>query len=374
MGGRSAAGPVRTLIDRAKVNAYAAAIAAGARMQGAYKPMAPEVEFAKPPVTKNPLYNDSHYFNFFDHEHKIGGFTRIGKLANQNASLGMFYIFDRQDCALVLLQSEHIPRDLKELRSSCMRYEIIEPLKELRIVATGKFLRLEDPSELSDPMACARRVEDKDFVSVDVDITFKAWAEIHNSKRFYARGLADRMVEKGFGLRDLMEARKFAAEHYEQVGSYSGSIRIGSRAIDLKNASGHRDHSWGPRDMSGIKGWTWLTAQFGHEAAVNVAWFNAGNLDILSGFLCRNGHNYPCRVHHLDTEFEDDGITQKTIRFAVEDTSGFRMEIKGRVLNPVPIVLADDDQNHTIAFEAMTEYEWQGRTGYGISEYVHKLR
>ena len=66
-----------------KMNAYAAVIGAATRLQGGHRPMPEEVEYAKPPVTDDPLYNDSHYFNFFDHDHGIGAFTRIGKLANQ---------------------------------------------------------------------------------------------------------------------------------------------------------------------------------------------------------------------------------------------------------------------------------------------------
>ena len=104
------------------------------------------------PVTDDPLYNDSHYFNFFDHDHGIGAFTRIGKLANRNASIGLFFIYLREGQAFILAQSEHIPRDLKDLRSGPMRYEIIKPLEVLRIVTRAKFLRLENPRDWIDPV------------------------------------------------------------------------------------------------------------------------------------------------------------------------------------------------------------------------------
>jgi hypothetical protein len=334
--------------------------------------MPAEVEYAKPPVTDDPLYNDSHYFNFFDHDHGIGAFTRIGKLANRNASIGLFFIYLREGQAFILAQSEHIPRDLTEIRSGPIRYEIIKPLKELRIVNRARFLRLENPRDWIDPVGLCRRVKDEDFVDVDVDITFSGWGEVHNSKNLYARGLARRMIEKDFGLKDLMETRKFAAEHYEQAGSYRGTIRIGDRTIELGNATGHRDHSWGARDMTAAKSWTWLTVQFGEGMAVNVACFKAGKLDIMSGYIFRNGRNHALREIGLDTEFEDDGLTQKSLRFSVQDTTGFRMNVEGRVLNPIPIVVADDDKIRSFAFEAMTEYTWQGRKAYGISEYVHR--
>jgi len=364
---------VRFLSNTARMNTYAAAIGAGTRLAGGHRPMPPEVEYAKPPVTDDPLYNDSHYFNFFDHDHGIGAFTRIGKLANRNASIGLFFFYLREGPAFILANSEHIPRELKDLRSGPIRYEIMKPLEVLRIVCRARFLRLEDPRDWIDPVGLCHRVSDDDFVDVDVDITFSGWGEVHNAKKLYARGLARRMIEKDFGLKDLMETRKYAAEHYEQAGSYRGTIRIGDRTIQLENATGHRDHSWGYRDISAARSWTWITVQFGEGMAVNVSCFKAGKLDIMSGYIFRNGRNHALREIRLDTEFEEDGLTQKFLRFSIEDTGGFRMDVEGRVVNPIPIVVVDDETTRTLAFEAMTEYKWQGRTVYGISEYVHRI-
>ena len=364
---------VRFLSNTARMNTYAAVIGAGTRLAGGHRPMPPEVEYAKPPVTDDPLYNDSHYFNFFDHDHGIGAFTRIGKLANRNASIGLFFFYLREGPAFILANSEHIPRELKDLRSGPIRYEIMKPLEVLRIVCRARFLRLEDPRDWIDPVGLCHRVSDDDFVDVDVDITFSGWGEVHNAKKLYARGLARRMIEKDFGLKDLMETRKYAAEHYEQAGSYRGTIRIGDRTIQLENATGHRDHSWGYRDISAARSWTWITVQFGEGMAVNVSCFKAGKLDIMSGYIFRNGRNHALREIRLDTEFEEDGLTQKFLRFSIEDTGGFRMDVEGRVVNPIPIVVVDDETTRTLAFEAMTEYKWQGRTVYGISEYVHRI-
>jgi len=365
--------PLRSLVSTARVHAYASVIAAASRLQGAHRPVPLHAEYAKQPLTDDPLYNDSHYFNFFDHDLGIGGFTRIGKLANQNASVGLFVIYRADGEAFLFAQSEFIPRDFAEIRSNTIRYEIIEPLKRLRIQAGGRFLRLRNPRLLSDPTSLYRILSDHDFVDVEADLLFEGWAGVHNSKRLHARGLARRMVDKGFRLKDLAEARKFASEHYEQVGSCRGFLRIGGRELQLQNATGHRDHSWGPRDLTGISAWTWLTMQFRPEIALNLAWFQAGKLDLFGGYIVRRGSNRPLRMHELHTEFEADGITQKSIRLCAEDTSGFRMDVEGKVLNPVPILVADDQTGRTIAFEAMTEYRWQGQKRIGISEYVRRL-
>ena len=212
------------------------------------------------------------------------------------------------------------------------------------------------------------RVEDDDFVDVDVDITFKGWGEVHNSKKLYARGLARRMIEKDFGLKDLMETRNFATEHYEQAGSYTGTIRIGDRTIELGNTTGHRDHTWST--YAGHDGGQELdlahrTVRGGHGCEDGQ--LQGGQTRHHGRLHLRKRPNRPLREIKLETEFEDDGLTQKSLRFSVEDTGGFGMDVEGRVVNPIPIVVADDDKIRSFAFEAMTEYTWQGRKAYQAS-------
>jgi hypothetical protein len=239
------------------------------------------------------------------------------------------------------------------------------------VAVDGEFLRLKNPRELFDPPGFFSRTKESDFVNVELELIFTGWGEAHDFKNIYARGLARRMVEKGIGLKDLLETRKVAAEHYEQVGSYSGTINAGQRKIAL-NATGHRDHSWGARDMTAPAGWIWITVQFAKEASLNLTRFKAGRLDIFTGYINRGGRNYPYRRYQIDTEFEPDGLTQKRLRFAVEDTGGFKMEVEGKVLTPVPIVL-DDGKNRAMVIEAMTEFRWGDRTAYGVAEYMHKI-
>jgi hypothetical protein len=363
--------PLKIIIDAAKVNAYAAIINAGVRMRGGNKPLDPQVEYIHPPDTEDPLYNDSWYFNFFDKEQKIGGFTRIGRLANQQKTNGILFLFYGEKEVLMLFNEDSLPGGSEDIKSGPMHYEIIEPLKRLRIVGSGKFLRVENPRDLMDRNALLSKVTDKDFVDVNVDVVFDGLSEIHNFGNIYARGLASRMVEKGFGLRDLAEVRKVASEHYEQVGAYSGTIEVGSRKIDF-NAVGHRDHSWGIRDWSAPSGWTWLTMQFGTEVALNLSRVQIGKVDIFNGYISRGGRNYPYRKVELETEFEQDGLTQKNIHFSVQDTGGFTMDVEGNAINVVPLV-QEDGGKRSLVNEAMAEYRWQGRTSLGIAEYLHKI-
>ena len=160
------------------------------------------------------------------------------------------------------VQSESIPCNSDEIKAGYMRYEVVDPLNDLRIYSSGKFLRLNNPMDLKDPDKMNSKTKVSDFVDVEFDVTFSGWGEVHNFKNIYARGLARQMIQNKFGLKDLLEVRKVASEHYEQVGSYNGTIRVGRKKINIENASGHRDHSWGLRDWAAPKGWTWITLMF----------------------------------------------------------------------------------------------------------------
>jgi len=200
---------------------------------------------------------------------------------------------------------------------------------------------------------------------------YTAVSEAHNAKSLYARGVARQMVRKGFGLADLNGIRKIAAEHYEQAGTYTGTFRIGDRVIPI-DAIGHRDHSWGVRDWFAPEKWTWLSVEFGEDLGLNLCRIVIGKVDLLLGYIIRDGQNYPLRDFMLETDFEADGTTQKTVRFRIEDVSGFHMEVTGRV-HSVFHLHKQHEGKATVVHEALTEYRWNGRTSFGISEYLQKL-
>lgn len=55
--------------------------------------------------------------------------------------------------------------------------------------------------------------------------------------------------------------KSLQAEHYEQAMEVEGVLNIQGVEKTI-NTLGHRDHTWGFRDESGLKGWNWCAAQF----------------------------------------------------------------------------------------------------------------
>lgn len=361
-----------SLTDRIKENAYTLLFNTVASLGGLHKPLRPSAEYTHQPKTADPLFNDSYYFNFFDTDNSVSGFTRIGRLPNQNSVNGILFIFNGPKEVLMLNQGSTLPAGSDDIRAGIMHYEILEPLDKIRLISSGNMLRLADPAILLNPEELWGYATPDKFVPVDLDITFSGLGPVHNFKNIYFRGLARRMIEKNFGLSDLRKVRRVASSHYEQVGGYQGRITIGDKAISV-GGTGHRDHSWGLRDWAAPKGWTWLTMQFGQALGLNLSRVIIDKIDMFNGYITRDGKNYLYRTCDIETEFEADGITQKEIRFTVEDTEGFRMTVEGRVMNVVPLT-HDDGQHRIQVNEALTEYRWQDRVTYGISEYLHKIK
>lgn len=319
-------------------------------------------------------WNESYYFNFSDPAGKIGGFTRIGFVPNQENAIGILYLFLRDGGILALIQSEAIKASPDDVSVGLLRYERVRPLWQWRILFEGRMIYLADPREHFPLSTGGRQGSESgplDFKEVSVDIAFKGWSPCHDFKEADSSFIAERLVACGSRMTDLTSITKVASEHYEQVGNWTGEIRVEGERIGIQG-SGHRDHSWGERDWKAPERWTWLTAQFGDEFGFNLSRVVIKSVDLFNGYVCRSGKNSPLRRAWLETDFDADGVTQRAIRVRLEDTTGWQAELEGSPQTVVPLVL-QEGSHRTLVNEAFTTYRWKGRTGYGISEYLHQL-
>jgi hypothetical protein len=362
-----------SLGQRLKAETLSALLGLARRRKGRHGRVAESGEFHHD-HSDSHYWNESYYFNFTDPDNKIGGFTRIGMVPNQENANGILYLFLKDGGILALIQSEAIKASRDEVTVGLLQYERVQPLWEWRILYVGKMLYLADPRDhflLSTGGRQDADLSETDFKDVSVDITFKGWSPCHDFKAANISFIADRLVACGSRLKDLASITKVASEHYEQVGAWTGEIRVDGEKVGIQG-SGHRDHSWGERDWKAPERWTWLTAQFGSEFGFNLSRVVIKSLDIFNGYVCRSGNNYPLRRAWLETDFEDDGVTQKGIRLRLQDTTGWEAQVEGAPQTVVPLVL-EEGSHRTLVNEAFTAYRWEGRTGYGISEYLHQI-
>ena len=319
-------------------------------------------------------WNESYYFNFTDPDHRVGGFSRIGMVPNQQTAVGILYLFPPEGGVLALVQSEQVTASRDDVSVGLLRYERVEPLWEWKIRFAGSMLYLEDPRDhlaLVDGDRQGDPAEALRFRDASVDLTFRGWSPCHDFKSADPAFVAERFTAVGSRLGDLQAVAKVASEHYEQVGSWSGRIRLDDRTLEVRG-SGHRDHSWGDRDWKAPERWTWLTAQFGDAFGFNVSRVVIKSLDLFNGYVSRDRRNHPLRRVWLETEFEADGRTQRRLRLRLQDVTGWEAEVEGVPRTVVPLLLQEGD-HRTLVNEAFTEYRWRDRTGFGISEYLHQL-
>lgn len=64
------------------------------------------------------------------------------------------------------------------------------------------------------------------------------------------------------GMGDLSNV---AHGHLESSGRVEGSVRIGEKTFRIENGLGHRDHSWGKRDVRTMRSFRWVAGTCGPE-------------------------------------------------------------------------------------------------------------
>jgi hypothetical protein len=350
--------------QRVKLAALRALYGAYKVAKGAGRPLEPSAEFPHRQGTEKE-WSESLYFNFTDPRSGIGGYTRIGVLPNQDSDIGVMMLFAGGKRLMVTSQDGRaVTAD--GFNVGTLSYERVEPLKSWRLTFAGEMGDLADSRDLTrvDPGSIPRR-------PVEVELLWQGMAPAFNFKNAEPAAVAEMLVSAGTKLSDLRSVSKVGSEHYEQAGKVTGRITIDGEELEFAG-SGHRDHSWGVRDWSAPRAWTWLSCQFAGELAFNLSRVAIESVDMFNGFLCHGGRNYPVRRAELSTEFEDDGRTQRSLRFTFEDTSGKTIEVAGEVLTVIPLDLRARGHN-TMVNEGLARYTFEGRSAYGIAEYLHQI-
>lgn len=165
----------------------------------------------------------------------------------------------------------------------------------------------------------------------------------------------------------------FATNRIEQSGKLKGSIEVNGRRISLDGRTGHRDHSWGPRDWGMPHHWKWLTAYTPNgETTLNAwVWFAGGERGI-AGYVARDGKVYPIQAitekTHYDTEMIQ-SVLDMSIDYGAETPLALRMDTFAAMQFPKSKknsnVITEAGCRAVIdGVEAAGQYETQWQTSY----------
>jgi hypothetical protein len=303
--------------------------------------------------TGEPHFNESMYFNFFDARQRVGGFLRIGNRPNEGHAETTVCLF-RPDgsVAFNFKRAEIAGNDRFDAGGT--RFEVEAPFERLRISYAGKACLLSDPLQMSDPR---KAFAENPFAEVELALVIEGVGPMFGGERERA---------------DSAQELEFAKGHYEQHHRATGRLRIGEQDFVFAG-HGLRDHSWGPRSWQSPRWYRWLTANFGDDFGFMANQIVARDgSEIRAGFVHRGRERILVRDVEVETDWAEPAHVQRALRVRLHCEGGELLSVEGRVLSLIPLRHRRDGQITRIA-EGMTEWRCQGRTGYGLSEYLDQV-
>jgi hypothetical protein len=242
--------------------------------------------------TANPLWRESYYFNLLGSDIVVE--TTIGLRPNQNVAERMALVF-YHDETLVFIK----PGRLTEFTPSALQaetgsYNCVTPLERWQIRIAGEFLVLppiEEGTEITSFMFEVQNGRPAKQRPVVLDLAFQGVMPPY----LYPAGALDFMGAD--------------TQHYEQVGQWTGAVRVGDDAVRQVSGLGVRDHSWGVRDWLRAEEWYWVNVLHPNEHLVLGYGRTEGENWAGSGFIHANGTPHPIRQIRVTAQHDEDTST-----------------------------------------------------------------
>lgn len=290
------------------------------------------------PVEGDSAWSESYYFNCYDPAGDVGFFTRIGVRPNEG-TIDVGLSIWRPDGSIEHRRGIREQREMVDrvLDVEGVRYELIEPMRRWRLTA-----------------------EPNDSSSVSMDVTFDSLMP--------AIGV-DGQGRSGRGASAATGAST-GKGHLEQAGRWSGWIDGGDGPVTLSsNARGNRDKSWGPRRWGGPLMWRWFSINIGDDTHFGGIRIGTDAGDLHRGWVWKDGEATSIRDWDVTTECGSDGFTHEKLRVVATDKRERLHMLDGHVLRVAPV----RSGAATVVNEGLTCWEYEGKSGYGIAEYLHQL-
>jgi hypothetical protein len=302
-------------------------------------------------------FNESMYFNVYDPKVNLGAWFRLGNRANEGYAemTCCIYLPDNKTVAF-MYDRPHIDNN-DAFDAGGMRFEVVTPFEEQKVTFEGKLALLDDPNAMKDPR---KAFSEATYVDASVDLTYYKCSPMMGGEPEWDEGDTN-----------IPESMQFAKGHYEQHVGARGKIVVGADAWDV-DGFGLRDHSWGPRSWQAPYWYRWLTCNAGATDGFMVSVIASRDGKVRrSGVLFENGGYTPIIDAEISTEWTDE-FDQERLRCVATVPGGREIEITGAVKSFIPLRNRREGMVTRIG-EGLTEYQWEGKTGYGLSEYLDQI-
>lgn len=320
----------------------------------------PEDDYTHP-IEEARNFNESMYINLFDFAKKMGGWFRVGNRPNEGyAEMTCCLYLPGGRVAFMYGRPEIAGND--ELKAGGMNFDIVEPFKRIRLSYEGQVCVLANPLDMAHPR---KAFAENPIVSCSVDIEYRTMPPVYGGEMVHDDG---RPI-------DLNAEESFARAHYEQHVSGSGTIRVGDEEWQVEGL-GLRDHSWGPRFWQSIHMYRWLPMSFDKDFAAMISIIETTKGEFRRSGIVQVGDEYhEIEDTTVDTEWDENGYQTGMKIWA--KTAEREYTITGKVLSLIPLRNVRKTDNgevlHTRIGEGMTEFQCDGKIGYGMAEYLDQM-
>jgi hypothetical protein len=304
---------------------------------------APEHESWQQPGTEEQ-WSDSFYFGGGDGR-GLAFYARIGRRPNENVTEGAFGAWlPGQGFLLSFARAAPEPQ---AIAAGSLTFDCMLPFVTWEIRFEGEGRLFERAEHLATDRSAYRAVP------VSAALRFTAWCDPLSFESGVAEGVA--------------------TDHYEQPGSLAGTLVVDGRRHPLAGR-GLRDHSWGVRDWQQVPYWRWfgMVADPDNFIVLNNVGLRGGG-ETAGGFMMRDGEIAPISSCSTESELDPELGAQRAFTARATDALGRETTLSGRALEVAPLRQRRDGRL-THVNEALTDYEWEGRRGTGISEYLTQVR
>src|SRR5262245_6675830 len=309
-------------------------------------------------VEGDQAWSESYYFNGYDPASDAGLFTRIGVRPNEGTiDVGLSLWLPGDRIALVRGVREQRVMTDDDLDVGGVTYERVEPVQTWRLTADAE-------ADVRDLGASPR--ESGRPARLRMDLTFDALTPAIGTD-----GLArpDRS-----GAASASTATTVGKGHLEQGGRWSGRVSLEDSTWELDPAvsRGNRDKSWGPRRWGGPQMWRWFSINIDDDTHFGGIRIGTPAGDLHRGWVWRDGAATSMTDWDVTSELAGDGVTHRVSHVKATDKAGRVHELRGDILR-VYGVPHKTGERYTVVNEGLARWTYEGRTGYGISEYLHQL-
>ncbi len=303
------------------------------------------------PVEGDEAWSESYYFNAYDPGCDAGLFTRVGIRPNEGTiDVGLSVWLPGDEIAHVFGVREQKEMLDRVLEVGGVRYEMVAPMKTWRIAADAEaYVRnLASGARRKAPLA--------------LDLRFEALIPAVGS---------DGQGSEGQGA--SAETRKTVGKgHLEQAGRWTGTIAVDGRRLELGEARGNRDKSWGPRRWGGPRMWRWFSINIGDDVHFGGIRIGTDAGDLHRGWVWKDGAHASIREWDVRTELAEDGVTHQVSHVRATDKRDRVHELRADVLRVAPMP-SERGGKKTLVNEGLARWTYEGRSGHGIAEYLHQL-